>query len=113
MLFNILGKKRPLLDTATVVDSENASSHKKSSSLTTQPPPPLSTLSDELTLEQRLEALSSQMNQLEAMELQSHSQSQLQYSDSRSNVSGGTVVVVAPTSDSLVTLIDQALQSGK
>jgi len=84
------GRKRPLIEGSAAPESSSGSSKKPSRGSGSSPP-------DELTIEQRLEVLSRSMTALER---------------SNERPAAGPDMKPAPTSDSLVALIDQALQSG-
>lgn len=90
------GVKRPILGTSEVdAEGEVADKKKRKTSESFIEP---SSNQNEQSLEQRLESLSSSLTRLQ---------------DSAEEPSAkSSVVLAAPTSDSLVTLIDQALQSG-
>ena len=85
------GRKRPLIEGSVTAPDSSSSSSKKASTGSGSSP------LDELTIEQRLEALSSSMTALER---------------SSAKKTSAADAKPAPTSDSLVALIDQALQSG-
>jgi U3 small nucleolar RNA-associated protein 5 len=87
---NMKSSKRPIVDNDNDATTISASNKKSKHSID------FSGVSSDLTLEERLESLSSSMQKIE---------------DSIS-LQQSTASAAVPTSDSLVTLIDQALQSG-